>query len=73
MGGRRFKPDTGLKLIPQVPVHREKDIELPGGPAQEFAVLDPGPATLGDRSRLVPRQVPLQLPGQALIEKDAHR
>ncbi len=50
-------------LILQIPVHREEDIELPGGPAQEFAVLDAGPATLGDRSRLVPRQVPLQLPG----------
>lgn len=59
-----------LKL--DTPVHGDENVEVAFGSLEQLSVLQPGPPDFRDRTDIMPWQLILELPGQTLIEEDAH-
>lgn len=58
-------------LIRKVLVGGNEEVEFGFGEPEELSVFDPGPTHLRDRMHLNARELPLEQPGQVLVEEDA--
>jgi hypothetical protein len=74
----RLKDDDGereavyLVLEREVPVDGQERVELALGERQQFTIPSARPAHLGDCASVVPSEVALEAPRQALIKQNAH-